>query len=42
MLLQDERDLDFMYSNEQIFKVFQNPHLIRTTSRVASVAEARF
>jgi hypothetical protein len=35
MVLQEERDLNCMYSN--ICIVLQNPHLIHTTPRVASV-----
>jgi len=39
MLLQEESDLDCMYFNRSI-RVLQNPHLIHTTSRVASVTVA--
>ena len=39
LLVQEERDLDCMYSNRS-FEFFQNPHLIHATSRVATVTVA--
>jgi hypothetical protein len=36
MILQEERDLDSMYSNRSL-RVLQNPHLIHTTPRITSV-----